>query len=129
MPLTSWTASSSWRGICNKSVLDQILISLPLKYKLKLKLRELVDGLVICVKDDQKEGVTSRAVNGDRDAAVEATNVKEAGQEIIVMKNKARHGLETRLGVLNGHAHDFPTAAHDFQYVLRRQLSINIATK
>ncbi|CAH0490564.1 unnamed protein product [Peronospora farinosa] len=28
MVLTSRTASSSWRGICNKSVLDQIVISM-----------------------------------------------------------------------------------------------------
>ncbi|CAI5716806.1 unnamed protein product [Peronospora farinosa] len=102
MVLTSRTASSSWRGICNKSVLDQIVISMTMKYKLKHKLRKLVDGLVIRVKGDQKEAATTRAVNGDRDAAVEATNVKEAGQEIIL---------------------------HDLQYVLGRQPSINIATK
>ncbi|CAI5741403.1 unnamed protein product [Peronospora destructor] len=48
-------------------------------------------------QEDQKEDATTHAANGDRDATAEATNVKEADQDIVMVKFGVRYGLETRL--------------------------------
>lgn len=75
-----------------KPVLDQALISLPLKDQL----RKQVDGLVNRVKKIKKEAAAARAANGVRDATAEATKAKEAGQEIVVVKFDV--GTDSKLG-------------------------------
>jgi alanyl-tRNA synthetase len=75
-----------------KPVLDQALISLPLKDKL----RKQVDGLVNRVKKIKKAAAAARAANGVRDATAEATKAKEAGQEIVVVKFDV--GTDSKLG-------------------------------
>ncbi|CAI5716958.1 unnamed protein product [Peronospora effusa] len=75
-----------------KPVLDQALISLPLKDKL----RKQVDSLVSRVKKIKKEAAAARAANGVRDATAEATKAKEAGQEIVVVKFDV--GTDSKLG-------------------------------
>ncbi|ETM99453.1 alanine-tRNA ligase [Phytophthora nicotianae INRA-310] len=75
-----------------KPVLDQALISLPLKDKL----RKQVDGLVTRVKKIKKEAAAARAANGVRDATAEATKAKEAGQEIVIVKFDV--GTDSKLG-------------------------------
>ncbi|TDH74424.1 hypothetical protein CCR75_001487 [Bremia lactucae] len=75
-----------------KPVLDQALISLPLKDAL----RKQVDGLVNRVKKIKRDAAMSRAANGVRDAIVEAKKAKEAGQEIVVVKLQA--GTDSKLG-------------------------------
>ncbi|CAI5719224.1 unnamed protein product [Hyaloperonospora brassicae] len=75
-----------------KPVLDQALISLPLKDKL----RKQVDGLVSRVKTIKKEAAAARAANGVHDATAEATKAKDAGQEIVVVKFDV--GTDSKLG-------------------------------
>ncbi|CAI5708094.1 unnamed protein product [Peronospora destructor] len=75
-----------------KPVLDQALISLPLKDKL----RKQVDSLVSRVKTIKKEAAAARAANGVRDATAEATKAKEAGQETVVVKFDV--GTDSKLG-------------------------------
>ncbi|KAG2519310.1 hypothetical protein JM16_007200 [Phytophthora kernoviae] len=75
-----------------KPILDQALISLPLKDKL----RKQVDGLVNRVKKIKKEAAAARAANGVRDATTEATKAKEAGQEIVIVKFDV--GTDSKLG-------------------------------
>ncbi|KAE9358846.1 Alanine--tRNA ligase [Phytophthora fragariae] len=75
-----------------KPVLDQALISLPLKDQL----RKQVDGLVNRVKKIKKEAAAARAANGVRDATAEATKAKEAGQEIVIVKFDV--GTDSKLG-------------------------------
>lgn len=65
-----------------KPVLDQALISLPLKDQL----RRQVDGLVNRVKKIKKEAAAARAANGVRYATAEATKAKIAGEKIVVVK-------------------------------------------
>ncbi|CAH0482842.1 unnamed protein product [Peronospora belbahrii] len=75
-----------------KPVLDQALISLPLKNKL----RKQVDGLVNRVKKIKREAAVARAANGVRDATAEAVKAKAAGQEIVVVKFDV--GTDSKLG-------------------------------
>ncbi|KAL8003229.1 putative translation protein, beta-barrel domain superfamily [Plasmopara halstedii] len=75
-----------------KPVLDQALISLPLKDTL----RKQMDSLVERVKKIKREAAAARAANGVRDAVAEATKAKEAGKEIVVVKFDV--GTDSRLG-------------------------------
>ncbi|KAI9918256.1 hypothetical protein PsorP6_011987 [Peronosclerospora sorghi] len=75
-----------------KPVLDQALVSLPLKDKL----RKHVDRLVRRVKQIQKDAAAARAATGVRDAVAEATKAKAAGQELVVVQLDV--GTDARLG-------------------------------
>lgn len=75
-----------------KPVLDQALISLPLKDLL----RKQLEGLVERVKKIKREAAAARAANGVRDAVAEATKARDAGQEFVIVNFDV--GTDSKLG-------------------------------